>query len=63
MARIIRNARPSRITEADIIRSARAVADYDKRQARERSKARLLRLAYWCTCIAVAVFLFYSFTK
>lgn len=63
MARINRPAQPGRITAADKLRSARAVADYDKRQARERSKARIMRLAYWSTCVAVAVYLFYSFTK
>lgn len=63
MARIIRHARPERITENDRVRSARAVAAYDKRQARERSKARVMRLTYWCICIAVSVFLFYSFTN
>ena len=62
MARIKRYDRPSRITEADIIRAARAVADYDKKQARERSKARIIRLAYWSVCVAFAIYLFYSFT-
>ena len=58
MARIKRYDRPSRGTGADKLRSARAVAEYDKRQARERSKARIIRLAYWRVCVAFASYLF-----
>lgn len=54
--------RPDRLTPADHLRQARAIAAYDARQAAKRRTARLLRLAYVCGCIALAVKLFYSAT-
>lgn len=60
--RIDRNARPNRITPADHARMARAVAEYDKRQASARRTARLLRLLYAAGAVALTVNLFYSAT-
>lgn len=60
--RIDRHAQPDRITPADRLRMARAVAAYDKRQASARRTARLLRLLYVAGAVALPVNLFYSAT-
>lgn len=63
MARIIRNAQPSPITESDRIRMARAVAAYDARQAAKRRRERIARLACVACAVALGVALFYSATN
>lgn len=60
--RINRHAQPDRITPADRLRMTRAVAAYDKRQATARRTARLLRLLYAASAVALATNLFYSAT-
>jgi len=53
---------PTALTPADHLRMARAVAAYDKRQATARRTARLLRLLYAASAVALTVKLFYSAT-
>lgn len=55
--------RPTRYTAADYARMADAVARHDARIARAAMKARLYCLAYCCTCVAVAVAMFYAGTN
>lgn len=63
MARIIRNAQPSPITDAERARMARAAAAWDARIASARRRERVARLAYMAVMLALAVALFYSATN
>lgn len=60
MARIIRNASPSKITAADRARMAAAVARADAARAAARRRERLARLAVVAAVVAVAVAMFYA---